>query len=172
MVLGAIILVGEIASREQITVAGMGETVAMVNFLEESPSNMAMAIWIGTIATRLTIIVEGIIGAMRRISTIEWIDLPMLHAFEMGETAGHRVDPRPQSASRLPPLHLVTLKAETTKGAEGGNSRSMIVMAVLAVALSATIHDTVANHMGAGAMATKAVEREGAGVEKGAKVGI
>ena len=77
--------------------------MAMINFREETPLNMATAIGIGTIATRLTIIVEGIIEAMRRIiSMIEWIDRPMPHASGMGETAGHRTDPRPKARASTP----------------------------------------------------------------------
>ena len=170
MVLGAI---DGITTREQITATGMDGTMAMINFREETPLNMATAIGIGTIATRLTIIVEGIIEAMRRIiSMIEWIDRPMPHVFGMGETAGHRMDPRPQSESQHPLLHPVLLKAETARDAEERNTGIMITRVVIAAGLAATTHDTAANRTEASAMAAEAVVREETRAAKKARAEI
>ena len=171
MVLGAI---DGITTREQITATGMDGTMAMINFREETPLNMAIAIGIGTIATRLTITVEDIIEAMRRIirSTIEWIDHPMPNVFGMGETAGHHMDPRPQSESQHPPLHPVLLKAETTRDAEERNTGSVIIRAVIAAGLAATTHDTAVNRTEASAMAAEGVVREETRAAKRARAEI
>ena len=170
MVLGAI---DGITTREQITATGMDGTMAMINFREETPLNMAIAIGIGTIATRLTIIVEGIIEAMRRIIImIEWIDRPMPHASRMWETAGHRTDPRPQSETQHPLLHPVLLKAETARDAKGRNTGIMITRVVIAAGLAATIHDTAANRTEASARATEAVVREETRAAKKARAEI